>query len=201
ILFFETNGFLQSSVEVGALPDMLVFTPDGSKLLVANEGEPRSNYSFDPEGSACIIDMAAGVGNMLDSDVTTVSFATFNADSASLVAQGVRIFGPGATVAQDLEPEYITISDDGATAYVVCQENNALVVIDIETATATAILPLGYKDWSSEGLLFDASDRSPDAFFANWPVKGMYQPDAIDFFTVDGQPYLITANEGSARNY
>ncbi|MCB1124827.1 MAG: bifunctional metallophosphatase/5'-nucleotidase, partial [Verrucomicrobiae bacterium] len=192
--------FLQSSVEVGFLPDMLVFTPDGSKLLVANEGEPRNNYSLDPEGSVSIINMEAGAGNMLDSDVTTVGFSAFNADSASLVAQGVRIFGPGATVAQDLEPEYIAVSDDGATAYVVCQENNALAVVDIETATATAILPLGYKDWSSEGLFFDASDLSPDAFFANWPVKGMYQPDGIDFFTMGGQHYLITANEGSARN-
>ncbi|MCB0566862.1 MAG: choice-of-anchor I family protein, partial [Phaeodactylibacter sp.] len=201
VLFFETNGFLQSSVEVGFLPDMLVFTPDGSKLLVANEGEPRNNYSLDPEGSVSIINMEAGAGNMLDSDVTTVGFSAFNADSASLVAQGVRIFGPGATVAQDLEPEYIAVSDDGATAYVVCQENNALAVVDIETATATAILPLGYKDWSSEGLFFDASDLSPDAFFANWPVKGMYQPDGIDFFTMGGQHYLITANEGSARNY
>ncbi|MCO6476607.1 MAG: choice-of-anchor I family protein, partial [Phaeodactylibacter sp.] len=201
VLFFETNGFLQSTVEVGPLPDMLTFTPDGSKLLVANEGEPRSDYGEDPEGSVSIIDMEAGMGNILATDVATVSFAGFNADSASLAAQGVRIFGPGATVAQDLEPEYIAVSDDGATAYVVCQENNALVVVDIETATATGILPLGYKDWSEEGILFDASDRAPDIFFANWPVKGMYQPDAIDYFTVGGQSYLITANEGDARDY
>ncbi len=188
ILFFEPNGFLQSTVEVGPLPDMLTFTPDGSKLLVANEGELRSDYREDPEGSVSIIDMEAGMGNILDTDVVTLSFAGFNADSASLVAQGVRIFGPGATVAQDLEPEYIAVSDDGATAYVVCQENNALVIVDIETATATGILPLGYKDWSAEGILFDASDRAPDIFFANWPVKGMYQPGAIDYFTVGGRP-------------
>lgn len=201
ILFFETNGFLQNTIEVGPLPDMLAFTPDGSKLLVANEGEPREDYLVDPEGSVSIIDMTVGMGNLLDVDVTTVSFAGFNADSAGLVAQGVRLFGPGATVAQDLEPEYIAISDDGTTAYVACQENNALVIVDIETATATGILPLGYKDWSAEGILFDASDRAPDIFFANWPVRGMYQPDAVDYFAVGGQGYLITANEGNARDY
>ncbi|MCB0598314.1 MAG: choice-of-anchor I family protein, partial [Phaeodactylibacter sp.] len=201
VLFFETNGFLQSSVEVGPLPNMLVFSPGGSRLLVANEGEPSGNYLVDPEGSVSIINMEPGVGNMMNSDVAPVSFAAFNADSASLAARGVRLYGPGATVAQDLEPEYIAISDDGATAYVVCQENNALVVVDIETATAAAILPLGYKDWSQPGLYFDASDRSPDIFFANWPVKGMYQPGAIDYFAVGGQRYLITANEGDARNY
>ncbi|MCO6492559.1 MAG: choice-of-anchor I family protein [Phaeodactylibacter sp.] len=201
VLFFETNGFLQSAVRVGASPDKLAFTPDGSRLVVANEGIPGDDYAVDPEGSVSIIDITPGVGNLMNSDVTAVGFAAFNPDSASLVARGVRLFGPGATVAQDLEPEHVAISDDGATAFVVCQENNALIVVDLETATATDILPFGFKDWSEEGVLFDASDQSPDIFFANWPVKGMYQPGGIDYFTVGGQAYLITANEGDARDY
>ncbi|MCB9264370.1 MAG: choice-of-anchor I family protein [Lewinellaceae bacterium] len=199
VLFFDTDGALLNMVAVGSLPGMLTFTPDGSKLLVANEGEPSSDYSADPEGSASIIDMAPGVAYVADSDVMTAGFGPYNSDSASLVVQGVRLFGPGASVAQDLEPEYIAVSDDGATAYVVCQENNAVAVIDIETASVAAILPLGYKDWSAEGEGFDASDLAPDVFFANWPVKGMYQPNAIHYFTVGGQGYLITANEGAAR--
>jgi DNA-binding beta-propeller fold protein YncE len=119
----------------------------------------------------------------------------------ALIEQGVRIFGPGATVAQDLEPEYIAVSDDGTTAYVMCQENNALVLVNIGTETVDAILPIGFKDWTEEGVTFDASNRTDDIFFANWPVNGMYQPDAIDYFNVGGAGYLITANEGDARDY
>jgi hypothetical protein len=72
----------------------------------------------------------------------------------------VRIFGPGATVAQDLEPEYITVSPDGTTAYVTLQENNALAAVNIATATVTSITPLGFKDhnvaFSLETAVFPA---------------------------------------------
>ena len=201
VVLLDTDGNLLSQLEVGPLPDMLVFTPGGSKLLIANEGEPNDEYTIDPEGSVSIIDLSNGASGLTSADVTTVSFAGFNADETSLKASGVRIFGPGATVAQDLEPEFIVISEDGSLAYANCQENNALVLIDIESGAATDVLPLGYKDWTQEGVVFDASNRTDDIFFANWPVNGMYQPDALDYFTVGGQSYLISANEGDARDY
>ncbi|MGB7443107.1 MAG: choice-of-anchor I family protein [Coleofasciculaceae cyanobacterium] len=40
VVFFDVNGNLLNQVQVGALPDMLTFTPDGTRVLVANEGEP-----------------------------------------------------------------------------------------------------------------------------------------------------------------
>nr|GFB90741.1 hypothetical protein [Tanacetum cinerariifolium] len=36
---------------------------------------------------------------------------------------------------------------------------------------------------------------------ANWPIKGMRQPDAIASFEVNGTGYLLTANEGDSRDY
>ncbi len=39
VAFFDTEGTFLRQVTVGALPDMLTFTPDGTKVLVANEGE------------------------------------------------------------------------------------------------------------------------------------------------------------------
>lgn len=148
VVFLDANGTFQKAVEVGALPDMLTFTPDGQKVLVANEAEPSSysqSDSVDPVGSVSIIDLAKGVTN---ATVATAGFERFNAQKADLQAKGVRIFGPNATVAQDLEPEYITVSADGKTAYVTLQENNALAVVDIAAAKVTAIVPLGFKDFS-----------------------------------------------------
>lgn len=195
-----TGAFL-NAVEVGFLPDMVVFSPDGTRVLTADEGEPNSYGradSFDPEGSVSIIDLRNGVAN---ATVRTADFRAFNDQADALRAAGVRIFGPGATVAQDLEPEYITFSGDGRLAYVTLQENNALAVVDIATATVTQIIPLGYKDHSLPGNGLDASDRDGGVNIQNWPVFGMFQPDAIASYTVNGQTYFITANEGDARDY
>ncbi len=143
IVFFDADGVFLNQVTAGVLPDMVTFTPDGSKVLVANEGEPDDDYVTDPEGSITIIDLAAGVEAATPTQVT---FTAFNDQKASLLNKGIRIFGPGATVAQDLEPEYIAVSPDNSTAYVTLQENNAVAVIDIAGAVITDILPLGYKD-------------------------------------------------------
>ncbi len=121
-------------VTVGALPDMVTFTPDGTKVLVANEGEPNDEYTDDPEGSVSIIDLSGGVGS---ATVTTADFTAFNSQMKELQAAGVRIFGPDATVAEDLEPEYITVSEDGKTAWIALQENNALAVLDLDPTSVT----------------------------------------------------------------
>lgn len=201
VAFFDTDGNFLNSVRVGALPDMLTFTPDGQKVLVANEGEPNDDYTRDPRGSVSIIDLEDGVQNLTQSDVRTVDFRSFNRQSAALQEAGVRIFGPDATVARDLEPEYITVSEDSTTAWVALQENNALAKLDIASGDITEIQPLGYKDHSLAGNGLDASDRDSGINVANWPVLGMYQPDAIASYTVNGETYIITANEGDGRDY
>ena len=189
---------------VGALPDMVTFTPDGKTLLLANEGEPNSYGlpdSVDPEGSISVVDVS-GL-SLTSSNVVltakTADFKAFNDQKDALIASGVRIFGPGATVAQDMEPEYITVSADGKTAYVTLQENNAMAIVDIASAKVTAIKPFGYKDHSLAGNGLDASDKDSAVNIKTWPVLGMYLPDAIASYSVAGQTYLITANEGDAR--
>lgn len=113
-------------VEVGYLPDMLIFTPDGRRILVANEGE-RVGIA-DPEGSVSIIDVGRGIEK---ANVKTVSFRSYNDRRAELLAEGVRIFPDAATVAQDFEPEYISVSADGKTAWVTLQENNSIAILQI----------------------------------------------------------------------
>jgi DNA-binding beta-propeller fold protein YncE len=196
-VFFNANGEFLNSVTVGALPDMLTFTPDGTRVLVANEGEPNSYNqadSVDPEGSVSII-------NLADFSVINAGFTQFNSQIDQLRAAGVRIFGPNATVAQDVEPEYITVSEDSAKAWVVLQENNAIAVLDLIKNEITDILPLGFKDHSLPGNGIDASDRDNAINIANWPVLGMYQPDGIASYQVNGETYIVTANEGDARDY
>lgn len=204
IEFRSTDGTFLSSVVVGALPDMVTFTPDGTRLVVANEGEP-DNYcadgAGDPEGSVSIIDVSNGAADVTQADVETAGFAAFNGDIDALRSAGVRIFGPNASVAQDLEPEYVAINADSTTAWVSLQENNAFAVIDLASATVTDILPLGFKDHSLPGNGLDASNLDDGINIRNWPVYGMYMPDAIDAYEFAGQTYLVSANEGDARDY
>ena len=144
VLLFNMSGVLLSQTSVGALPDQLTFTPDGQKIVVCNEGEPLNDYVQDPEGSVSILTIT----NPSAPTVQTVDFRSLNGRQDSLRAMGVRIYGLNATVAQDLEPEYASVTPDGTTAYVTLQENNALAVIDIATASLVRIVPLGFKDYS-----------------------------------------------------
>lgn len=215
LAFFDTDGNPlpvpggSNTLAVGYVPDMITFTPNGRRLLVANEGEPNDFAAgvLDPEGSISIVDLTRGVDR---ATVSTADFIRFNDQKAALIASGVRIFGPCfgadcsedgiATVAQDLEPEYIAVSDDSRTAYVTLQDNNAVAVVDIDRATVTDVLPLGFKDHNAQGNGLDASDRDNAINIANWPVFGMYQPDGIGFFRSRGRGYVVTANEGDARS-
>jgi hypothetical protein len=208
------------NVTVGALPDMLTFTADGSKVLVANEAEQTdvdgSNPPalVNPEGSVSIIDLSPVLGDNVPEGaqpiVTTASFAAFNSKAAELRAEGVRLFAgqtgfENITVAQDLEPEYIAISPDGTTAFVTLQENNALAILDITSGQFTDIVPLGRKSFL--GLPFDGSDRDGTgnttsvALSTERPVFGQYMPDAIAAYTgADGKAYYLIANEGDDRD-
>ncbi len=360
-VFFDDQRNFLAAVEVGVLPDMITFTPDGSKAITANEGEPDDDYTADPMGSVSIIDLSGGAANLTQANVTTLDFTGFDANYPA----NVRNFGPvanffedfettadsldnlifvmtagsqswayddfsgdhfaeanafsssGPTVgwlitpaqnltgldsayfsfysaknfsggdfdvlvstdydeavntdpatatwdtitnqfalspggytdtfsgkfslenylsdrvsvafyyrgapgggnstlwqiddirfegtqprlSQNLEPEYVAVSPDNSTAYVVCQENNTVAVVDLTANSITALIPLGFKDWSTGNNRMDASNRSSGIDIRNWPVFGMYQPDAMKAFEVGGNVYLATANEGDARDY
>ncbi|MEM9485082.1 MAG: multifunctional hydrolase/phosphatase/nucleotidase, partial [Cyanobacteria bacterium P01_F01_bin.116] len=146
-------------LQVGALPDNVVFSPDGTKILTANEGEPDDGV--DPNGSVSIIDISGGVAGLSQDSVIIVGFEAFDGREADLRADGVRIF-PDAGAARDLEPEYVAVSPHGTQAFVTLQENNALAVINLETNEVEGIVPLGVKDFS-QGLPnltnFDITDR------------------------------------------
>ena len=192
-----TGAELIRQVEVGAVPDMITFTPDGTRLLVAIEGEPNDNYgvdaSGDPVGGVSVIDVATG-------NNTFLGFEGF--DTEALRAAGVRIEGvEGVTAATDLEPEYIAVSADGSQAYITLQENNAIAVLDLDTLEYQGVYALGTKDHSVEGNGLDTSDRDGGVNIGTAPVRGMYMPDGIATFETGGRTYLVTANEGDASEW
>jgi len=124
VVLFDTDGVFLTGTPAGALPDMVAFTPDGRRILVANEGEPSDDYTVDPEGSITVVTLPEDVKTLSAGDVATADFHRF--DQLGVPA-GVRIFGPGATVAQDLEPEGLvfipaTDSPGGEPLLVVANE-------------------------------------------------------------------------------
>ncbi|URQ98611.1 choice-of-anchor I family protein [Pseudoalteromonas sp. SCSIO 43095] len=209
IAFYNIGGdtpvFIKN-VTVGALPDMVAFSHDGAKVVVANEGEPNGDYSIDPEGSISIIDITNGT---IADTAMSINFQDYNNQQAELEAQGLVFANPtgrtingnliNTTVAMDLEPEYVSISKDNKYAYVSIQENNALAIINLED-NSLELKGLGFKDWSN--LQFDASDKDGGVNFKSYPgLYGMYQPDTIASFSWKGANFIVSANEGDAREY
>ncbi|WP_128544739.1 choice-of-anchor I family protein [Larkinella soli] len=185
----------EKEITVGALPDMVTWSPDGRYIVTANEGEPSQDYTNDPVGSVSIIDVQNGYS------VKTLDFSGFESSLATLTAGGFRVFGPGATLAKDVEPEYVAISSDSQKAWVTLQENNGIAEVDLAAGTIQKIHPLGTKDFSLADNAIDPTNTGNTISFGTWPVKSFFLPDAISYFSVGGTGYLITADEGDAREY
>ncbi|MDW1892284.1 choice-of-anchor I family protein, partial [Vibrio sp. Vb1574] len=188
---------LITTFKTGALPDMVGFSKDGRYIATANEGEPNSDYSIDPEGSVTLVDLSKGINN---ADVTQIGFGEFDGVRSDELPKAVRISGPNASIAQDLEPEYLTFADNGKI-YVALQENNAMAIIDPQSQSVEKIVALGEKSWSNSKL--DASNK--DKIIGNlksYPqLVGLYMPDTLDSYSVNGKTYIVSVNEGDGREY
>ena len=175
---------------------------------MANEGEPDDGYTIDPEGSVSIISIGEGyvadVVSLTQDDVEQIGFSFLDDVPffrIFLEDAGIRLFGQihspegefvrMSSIAEDLEPEYITVSPDNLTAYVALQENNALAIIDLTVPELINIVPLGYKDHSLEGNGFDASNRDGVIDIRPHPTLGAYMPDAIDSYSTLGETFVI----------
>ena len=183
---------LEALVETGAQPDMVTFAGD-SVVLTADEGEPREGYGeniADPKGSVTVVDVEA-------QESTVVDFSAFDSQRDQLAEDGIvlkKVSAPSV----DLEPEYIAVS--GGKAYVTLQENNAIAVLDIESQTFDGVYSAGFEDHSTTAIDLDKKDDAYDPQTYE-SLLGIRMPDGIAAFTVEGTTYLVTANEGDAREW
>ncbi|MGY6274588.1 choice-of-anchor I family protein [Methylomonas sp. MgM2] len=199
VVFFDTKTLLPSAGEnrltVGSLPDMLTFTHDGSKLLVANEATPNAaadeDYTpdHDPAGSVSIIDTDSR------SVIATAGFAGVPTSGENLRTD----------TGMDFEPEYIAPTRDGSKAFVTLQEANGVGVLDLTTNEFTQVIGLGLKDFSLADNGFggsnfiDPNDKDGEMYQCFSQVKGLYQPDAVASYEFRGRTYMVMANEGDTR--
>ena len=190
VVFYDTRTRerVGDPITVGAQPDMLTFTHDGSKLLVANEGTPNAvadtAYTApDPVGSVSVIDVETR---------TVIATAGFN---------GVPQFGENlrTNAGMDFEPEYISVEHDGSRAFVTLQEANAIAVLDLSLNAFTEIIGLGVKDFRLQGNEFDPKDNDGSVSFINADARALYMPDGVASYKYRGRTYLVLANEGDFR--
>ena len=183
---------LEALVETGAQPDMVTFAGDGV-VLTADEGEPREGYGeniADPKGSVTVVDVES-------QESTVVDFTAFDSQRDQLAEAGI-VLKKGSTPSVDLEPEYIAVS--GGKAYVTLQENNAIAVLDIDSQTFDGVYSAGFEDHSTTAIDLDKKDDAYDPQTYE-SLLGIRMPDGIAAFTVEGTTYLVTANEGDAREW
>ncbi len=209
LVVMDANGNVLSSPDLkGVLPDSVTFTPSGEIALVAIEGQPvcakddtsttaneATDYSkaVDPEGGVSIVDLATPK----DPKVSFVSFSKFGV--AEMRAKGLALSKVVNSVSKDFEPEYIVALNDDK-AYVTIQEANGLGVLDVASKDWIEIRKA--QETKLSNVAMDTSDRDSGKGPRNYQnVVGAGQPDAITGFKIGAGDYLITANEGDAREY
>ncbi|WP_172329807.1 ExeM/NucH family extracellular endonuclease [Mangrovicoccus sp. HB161399] len=197
-----------TAVEVGALPDMVTFSEDGSYLLVANEGQTADGDNApdvlpNPDGSVSIISLGRDGDGLLTGTYSIESFDFSDASitAEALAAKGVRIDPSAPSIAADIEPEFIAVI--GSTAYISLQENNAVAIIpDIATFTGFTIdniVSAGEIDHLQLGFGLDTSDKDGGAEIATADVVGLAMPDGLVAFEIGGASYFAGASEGDTR--
>ncbi len=159
------------ALDAGVGPDMVTFTPDGKRVLVANEAESiNERASTDPfynagapfvaNGGITVVTLGSEAASAIaNATVQQLDFSAYNGKEGLLRERGVRI-AAGTTAANDLEPEYIAVAPDGKQAMVTLQENNAVAVLNLSGATASIvdIVALGYKNHARGDLVMAAYD-------------------------------------------
>lgn len=196
IVIVDYDGNLKAIYECGVQPDMITYTPDSKYILTANEGEPREGVGegiVDPQGSVTIVNLESGESKL-------ATFKKFDDKRDELLNDNV-ILMKDAKPSVDLEPEYITVDSSSNKAYISLQEANSIATLDIESGEFVSVKGLGFKDHSQEGNEIDVVKDKNINIKKEENLYGVYMPDGITLYEVNGKSYILTANEGDAREF
>lgn len=201
------------TIDVGYHPDSVSFSPDGSKLIVVNEGEFNASSATNAPGSISVIDVSSinsgNLANLLSLTPVTRDFSSGNLSSgvslsgirnsnlAAIGTNGTFISSvPDFTQAANqnpnaIEPEYASVIGD--KVYVSLQDNNAIGEYDLTQNLWTKVTNLGTITQT-----IDATDTGSTISITQ-TVKGLPMPDTLATYSKNGKTYVVTANEGDAR--
>lgn len=218
VVFFDyragTAGVLKT-LTVGFHPDKVLFSRDGSRVFVANEGEFTGNGigegggggDNDAPGSISVIDLSSveaieDIEALGGTEVVTRDF------SAPNLAAGVNLnalrfndadFSPGNAL-RHVEPEAIAEGDE--VLYVTLQENNAIAEFALsgpDEGKFTRIQSLATIELTIDASDMDGEAGAPIALIDD-VVKGAPMPSSIATYSAGGVDYTITANTGAFRS-
>jgi hypothetical protein len=212
--FFNlSSGTSLGTIDVGYHPDSVSFSPDGSKLIVVNEGEFNASSATNAPGSISVIDVSSinsgNLANLVSLTPVTRDFSSGNLASgvslsgirnsnvAAVGTSGTFISSvPDFTQAANqnynaIEPEYASVIGD--KVYVSLQDNNAIGEYDLTQNQWTKVTNLGTITQT-----IDATDTGSTISITQ-TVKGLPMPDTVATYSKNGKTYVVTANEGDAR--
>ena len=212
--FFNlSSGISLGTIDVGYHPDSVSFSPDGSKLIVVNEGEFNASSATNAPGSISVIDVSSitsgNLANLVSLTPVTRDFSSGNLSSGVSLSgirnSNVAAVGTSGTFIssvpdftqvanQDpnaIEPEYASVIGD--KVYVSLQDNNAIGEYDLTQNQWTKVTNLGTITQT-----IDATDTGSTISITQ-TVKGLPMPDTIATYSKNGKTYVVTANEGDAR--
>ena len=175
----------------------LVLERDSSTPDDGNKGK-KFVFEFSIEGATNILNMPIS-SKSTSTGATDKTLEMMTADE--IVAMGIQpvhkvkvLNLPSIGYLPSDKPEGLALLPGGAIA----------VMNDNDFGLAGA----GVSDNSVLGIInfqanytFDASNRTDDIRMWQRPTLGMYQPDAISSYTIDEEVYIVSANEGDARDY
>lgn len=167
---------LVRTLDLGGQPDSIALSPDGTSAAVAVENQRDEDLEVDGAAGG-LPQLPAGF--LADVDLTGAP-SQWSVSAVDLTGL------PGAQFAQDPEPEFVDVDENGLAA-VTLQENNAVALVDLGTGTVVG-------SFSAGSVQRDDADTSDDGVVAfDDELVAPREPDGVQW-TADGN--LVTANEG-----
>jgi hypothetical protein len=163
-----------ATIDLGGQPDSIAVSPDGSYAAVVIENERDEDL-----GEGGLPQLPAGKLVVVDLSGAPSTWTTTDVDLTGL---------DGAVEPTDPEPEFVDINSDNV-AVVTLQENNAIAIVDLATATVMNSFSAGTVDLTQ----IDATEE--DAWISQTESLSDVprEPDGVTWLSTE---YFVTADEG-----